>query len=121
MKFKKTLYPKIALIKAAYNYTDKAYVHLDADESYYYVTLQPKDSNTDFSEAEFLNEMLAQTVRHEIYVRTKNIRELLLARAMASSLIAEPSAANIHDDDDNEFSENEILKDWFAENDSTGD
>ena len=31
MKFRKELYSKVALIKAAYNYTDQAYVHLDAD------------------------------------------------------------------------------------------
>ena len=34
LKFNKELYSKIALIKAAYNYTDIAYLHLDADEKY---------------------------------------------------------------------------------------
>lgn len=43
MKFRRELYSKIALIKAAYNYTDIAYIHLDADESYYYVTIEPKE------------------------------------------------------------------------------
>lgn len=35
--FSRDLYSKIALLKAAYNFTDKAYVHLDADEKSYYV------------------------------------------------------------------------------------
>ena len=32
LKFNKELYSKTALIKAAYNFTDKAYVHLDSDD-----------------------------------------------------------------------------------------
>ena len=39
LKYNRELYSKIALIKAAYNFTDRAYVHLDADEKYYYVSL----------------------------------------------------------------------------------
>lgn len=33
LKYNKELYSKIALIKAAYNFTDRAYVHLDADKN----------------------------------------------------------------------------------------
>ena len=34
-KFKKELYSKIALLKAAYSFTDKAYIHLDADDEFF--------------------------------------------------------------------------------------
>lgn len=72
LKFNKELYSKTALIKAAYNFTDKAYVHLDSDDKYYYVTLDMKESGKEeISEHEFENEMLAQSVRHEIYNQTK--------------------------------------------------
>lgn len=113
LKFSKELYSKTALVKAAYNYTDRVYVHLDADEDYYYVALKSKDDRTSVSEEEFLNEMLAQSVRHEVYRQTKNIRELMLARAMASSIVSEPTFEAF--DDDTQFSEDEILKDWFEE------
>ena len=116
MRFSKELYSKVALIKAAYNFTDIAYVHLDADTSYYYVTLKPKD-NHDVSEAEFLNEMLTQSVRHEVYRQTKNIRELILARTMASSVIVEDSNPE-EDTPDKTFLEEEILKDWFTQNEN---
>ena len=43
LKYNRELYSKIALIKAAYNFTDRAYVHLDADEKYYYVSLNAKN------------------------------------------------------------------------------
>lgn len=118
MRFCKELYPKIALIKAAYNFTDRAYVHLDADESYYYVTIEPKDSGYVVSEQDFVNEILTQSVRHEVYQQTKNIRELLLARAMATSVIVDEELVD-ENEQDASFSENEILKDWFAANEES--
>ena len=115
MKFRKELYDKIALIKAAYNFTDVAYVHLDADDYYYYVTIEPKFGAENVSENDFVNEMLVQSVRHEVYQQTKNIRELLLARSMATSIIVD-DMQYCEDDDFEAFSENEVLKDWFKGN-----
>ena len=60
MKFRKELYSKIALIKAAYNFSDRAYIHLDADGDYYYVTIEPKAGDDMVSEQEFENEMLTE-------------------------------------------------------------
>ena len=118
MKFRKELYSKVALIKAAYNFTDTAYVHLDADDDYYYVSIEPKQSACGVTENDFINEMLTQSVRHEVYQQTKHIRELMLARAMATSVIVDEDL--IDDPEiDGQFSENEILKDWFAANEET--
>jgi len=115
LKFNKELYSKTSLIKATYNFSDRAYIHLDADDKFYYVSIEVKPGETNISENEFVNEMLAQSVRHEIYQQTKNIRELLVARAMATSLIVDEGIADI-DTEDQEFSESEILKDWFNGN-----
>lgn len=118
MRFCRELYSKIALIKAAYNFTDIAYVHLDADESYYYVTIESKQSDKDVNEQDFVNEMLAQSVRHVVYQQTKNIRELLLARSMATSIIVDENLIE-EDKQDDSFSENDILKDWFTSNEDS--
>lgn len=118
MKFRKELYSKVALIKAAYNFTDTAYVHLDADDDYYYVSIEPKQTCSDVTENDFINEMLTQSVRHEVYQQTKHIRELLLARAMATSVIVDEDLIDDPDVDE-QFSESEILKDWFAANEET--
>lgn len=112
--FDKTLYSKIALLKSAYNFTDVAYIHLKSDENKYYVDIHMKPNHETISEEEFINEMLAQAVRHEVFLQTKNIRELLLARAMSTSVIAE--VAENSETAYSEFSEDEILKDWFDEN-----
>ena len=119
MKFRKELYPKIVVLKAAYNFTDRAYLHLDADDSYYYVDLTEK-AGENITENEFENEMLAQSVRHEIYLQTKTIRELLLARAMATTVITDREMAEeqITGAEDNGFEESDILKDWFAEDET---
>lgn len=115
MKFCKELYSKVALIKAAYNFTDNAYIHLDSDDKYYYVEIQTKNEAFKITENEFINEMLTQSVRHEVYKQTKNIRELLLARAMATSVVVDEDL--VDDPETGEaFSENDILKDWFVAN-----
>ena len=115
--FRKELYPKSALLKAAYQFTDKAYLHLDADEENYYVDLKAKNKSDPVSEDEFQNEMLAQSVRHELYLQTKSIRELLLARAMATTVITSDDFVPVEDEasSDNCYSESSILKDWFAD------
>lgn len=118
MKFCKELYSKIALIKAAYNFTDKAYIHLDSDDNYYYVTIEPKNSECTVTEQEFINEMLTQSVRHEVYQQTKNIRELILARAMATSVIIDEEMIDDVECSDS-FKEEEILKDWFVTNEES--
>lgn len=117
LKYNRELYSKTALIKAAYNFTDRAYLHLDADKNYYYVSISTKDSQPEVTDQEFENEILAQSARHEIYLQTKNIRELMLARAVATSVVA-PREETAETDSENThtFSEDEILKDWFEAN-----
>ena len=121
IKFNKQLYSKTALIKAAYNYTDRAYLHLDLDDLYYYVTIEEKPGAKEITEQEFVNEMLTQTVRHEVYSQTKNIRELLLARAMATSIVMDASKGETDLSPESEFNENEILRDWFESNEQHED
>ena len=81
----------------------------------YYVEISPKLESLKVTENDFINEMLTQSVRHQVYLQTKNIRELLLARAMATSVIVEESLVDDLDYDD-AFNENKILKDWFVAN-----
>ena len=52
--FSKELYPQIALIKSAYAFTDRAYIHLDADDRYYIVKIHPKEGHDPITEKEFI-------------------------------------------------------------------
>ena len=109
--FKKELYPKTVLLKSAFNFTDKAYIHLDCDEGNYYTEITLKNGCT-ITEQDFLNEMLIQATRYQIAKDTKTIRELIYARAMASTILESEHEGSI---DDSEPDMTEILRDWFDE------
>lgn len=123
--YSKELYSRTALIKAAFHYTDRAYVHLDCDDSSYTVDIVQKPGCTPVDLHEFDNTLLAQLAREEVYQKTKEIRKIALARAMASSIVEtnEEIPAGKQDDrrvpeplpfeEDTEKPEN-ILKDWFT-------
>ena len=117
MTFQKEIYPRTVLLKAAFNFTDRAYIHLDSDDKYYIADIENKDGKFDISEKEFINEMLIQAARYQVSRDTKNIRELIYARAMASTLIEEESADSVEENESVDMTE--ILKDWFdKENDN---
>jgi radical SAM pair-associated protein len=113
-KFSKELYPKEALILAAYSFTDMAYVHLDADNDSFYVDVTPKAGKESLAIDEFKNEMLAQTARLSVYSRTKNIREMLIARSVASSMIV--NGMSDSNGDQNIENDNSVFQDWFTDN-----
>ena len=119
LTFSKELYPKIALIKSAYSFTDRAYIHLDANDTHYMVDIIPKLGCSEISEAEFANEMLCQCVRHEIYQQTKTVRELLAARAMASTVIQQNGSRLEDISAEMPAEEKAILMDWFDSHDTT--
>ena len=111
-RYIKELFDKSAVLKAAYNFTDKAYIHLDVDNQYYVVEIKGKNDISNITEDEFENEVLAQMVRLDIQKRTRNVRELLLARALSSTLIEDEMIEEECEKND-EIMINDILQDWF--------
>ncbi len=112
-KFSKSIYPKIALLKSSYSFTDRAYIHLDSDADNYIVTIELKDGCS-FEYKDFENELLSQTVRNEIYQRTKDIRRLTVARALASTIVNDFPPEDAPYDDRVDM--DSVLKDWFDDN-----
>jgi His-Xaa-Ser system protein HxsD len=113
-RFSKKIYPLSVLLKSAYSFTDRAYLHLDEDSSDFIVDVSFKDDNC-FDYREFENEMLVQAVRHEVYRQTRDIRTLTVARALASTVVG-----TLPDDDDSgedTTDMRDILSDWFEKND----
>ena len=112
-KFSAEIYSKTAMLKATYHFTDMAYLHLDMVDGYYVVDIVAKDDYI-IDENELKNEMLAQMVREMIFFQTKDIREISLARALASSAIEEERNQELVSSNSVEI--NDILKDWFELN-----
>lgn len=110
MFFSKELYSKTALIKSAYSFTDKAYVHIDANDKEYIVDLIEKDGQS-VDLKEFENEMLFQMARQKINEQTKDIRKLIVARAMASTVIDKEDDIN----STGSIADETILTDWFED------
>ena len=111
IEYNMDLYPKEVLIKAAYTFIDRAYIHLDKVDGKYIVDITLKDDTDEISKEEFDEEMLIQAARFVVATRTKDIRKMTLARAFASTLIDEETS-------EDEYSEEvvtteDILKDWF--------
>lgn len=72
--YAKAFYSKEVILKAAYAFTDRLYIHLDADETHYKVQLiskSEKDKNEEELYAEFENELIAQETRRMIAEQTK--------------------------------------------------
>lgn len=108
IEFSKELYPKEALIKSAYSFTDRAYIKLSQNHNSYLFEYRFKDG-CHFESGEVENEMLFQTARHQVFLETKELRKIIVARAMASTIVGDETI------DESEGSENEqeILKNWF--------
>lgn len=109
--FDKSLYPKAALIKAAFSFTDRAYLHLDQTNKNWVVLIKQKESCA-IKYEEFENEMLAQSARCLINQQTKNVRQLILGRALASTLVVQNSSTEENQED---MDISGALKSWFAE------
>ena len=113
MEFDKELYDKRALIKAAYAFTDRAYIHLSQTKSAWCASWAPKDGGV-LEPGAFENEMIVQQLRLQLVRDSSDIRKILLGRAMASTLMempADQTVSNLRAEDPGEAED--ILKGWF--------
>lgn len=115
--FSKELYPKTALLKAAYSFTDKAYIHLDANENEFIVDISIKTEEKSFTLKEFENELLFQSLKYCVFQQTKDIRRLIVTRALASTLIEENTATPTENKEE-DFDIDSVLEDWFEKYES---
>ncbi len=86
---------------------------MEADQFSFFIQLYSKDDYSAIDDnacyRKFENELIAQQTRYTISRKTKNIREMIVARALSSTMIG---SLDDFTDDYNE-SEEAVLKDWF--------
>lgn len=115
----KSIYSKQVLLKTAYSFSDRVYLHLSQDDQSWII--QWTDMPGQIIKPEmFENEMLSQQLREELVEKTRDIRTLLLSRAFASSAMEIESTDTeppiITDDnmlDEGDAAAEDILKGWF--------
>ena len=117
----KGIYSREVLLRTAYSFTDRAYLHLEQNESSWIVSWTNMQGH-DLNPGIFENELIMQQLRTELVSKTMDIRKVLLARAFASSALelAPGDSAKIEEEinapnDDIEEDETEIMKGWFDE------
>lgn len=89
---KEKLYPLEAILNACYSFLDQAYIYLDdkQNDGNISVVLKSKKRITKNGlkslEGEFMNEVLQAVLRYQISKNNRKIRELIIGRALYSSL-----------------------------------
>ena len=110
IEFSKDIYVKEALIKAAYSFTDRAYIKLGQSDDHYIFEYRFKE-DCHFDPGEVENEMLFQTARHQVFLETNELRKIIVARAMASTIVGDKMIDESEGTE--EENEKELLRNWF--------
>lgn len=112
------IYELNCIMKAAYNFIDDFYLFFDYEsEDIIRVDFKSKQDRTskevEMIIGEFHNELLNQSIRYKVSKETKNIRELILGRALYNTCIEdEKDSVNeleVKDNKQLDFSELDIL------------
>ena len=116
-RYDASVYPKEAVLKAAYKFIDDWYIHITMEDGYYVLSFLTKDEKVDSNIVRmFENELLSATVRLQVYKQTHVLREVMLGRAMASTMIVDDEENDNEPEEDlQENSLDGILKDWFKD------
>jgi His-Xaa-Ser system protein HxsD len=115
------VYPLPVILKTAYLFLNRCYMFLYHDtDGTLRVRLKSKsaqESDLGTLANEFLNELLNQSVRFQISRETKNLRELIMARALHTQCIQLPSTSGQTNQDDFASDQDSlgIRRDWFEE------
>ena len=123
IKVSKSIYSKEVLLKTAYSLTDKVYLHLEQDNKDWIVSWCARDGQQ-LDYRAFENELISQALREELLKKTVELRQIILARAFASTVMDNAninlkdinSSENDVSDSLQSISEKEkedILKGWF--------
>lgn len=78
------------------------------------ISKSEEDKNEEELYAEFENELIAQETRRMIAEQTKNVREMIVARALSSTIVNNVEEDNIDLlKNEDTYAAEEILQDWF--------
>ena len=115
------IYPTIVVLKAAYIFIDRYYVGLSMNRGDIVVSMRGKASAVNETDVgEFYNELLNQLLRLYVQRETKNIRELIMARALHLACLETEDDGGTPDDDTGGYRLDEIIQDWCAESVENG-
>ena len=114
----KEIYPLVSVKKALANFMEDTYIKIDSnkDKIVVQIALQEDKKNLEKIIGEFYNELLRESLRYNIAIETKHLRELIVGRSLYTTCIdLEENQEEKHNDveDKEEYSLDEIAVNWF--------
>lgn len=102
----KNIYPLVCVKKALVNFMEMSYIKLGDKGNKIIIQIALKDlsENLEIIVGEFYNELLRESLRYNIASETKNLRELIVGRALYTTCI---------DLDDNIEKKNDVIEDDY--------
>ena len=113
----KDIYPLVSVKKALANFMEETYIKINSnkDEIVVQIVLQENKEDLEKIIGEFYNELLRESLRYNIAIETKNLRELIVGRALYTTCIdlEENQEEKNNDKEEEEYSLDEIAVNWF--------
>lgn len=112
------IYDREVVLKTAYIFTEKAYLHIESNEENWIIHMKMKLGMEAVSPAEFENALISEMVRLSVYRRTHTLRELLMGKALSTSVIEHdnPMKEIAGEQEAPQDELQDILQDWFEKN-----
>ena len=117
IKLSDELYPKESILKTAYRFSGDYKIYLDKEDEYYLLEVDSLDGNdVDDTELEheIRKELLAQVARYSVVQQTQDLRNIIIARALASTIIDDTDSGYVNEGN---MKADGILSDWFEKYD----
>lgn len=111
-------YPLVAVKKALSNYMEDVYIKIDGNDDKIIIKLFLKENKNDLDKiiGELYNELLRESLRYSISLETKNLRELIVGRALYTTCIDLEEEPNKYiPNESEEYSLDKIAVNWFDE------
>ena len=113
----KEIYPLVSVKKALANFMEDTYIKIDSnkDKIVVQIALQEDKKNLEKIIGELYNEFLRESLRYNIAIETKNLRELIVGRALYTTCI---DLENNQKEENNatqkeEYGLDEVAVNWF--------
>ena len=113
----KDIYPIVSVKKALSNFMNDVYIKIDSiNEKDIVIKIEVKKDykkNIDEIIGELYNELLREALRYDIAMQTKNIRELIVGRALYTACIDIDENKTKNNENEENYDIDAIAVNWF--------
>lgn len=118
----KRIYPLIVVEKAGSSFLENTFIKIEENDDKIVVqmVLQKEGGDIKAIVGEFCNECLRECLRYNLAKETKNLRELIVGRALYTTCIdvdengeEQQKLADLEENDQDEYNLDEIAVNWF--------